>query len=298
MRPDRDLERELRELGPSIEYPPTPDLARAVRRRLEEDAEPAPRRGWFELPVLRWAAVAAVVLIAALPAFSPALRDTVGGWLAGGQGAGQAAGGAGEAAPAGQGEEALSADGSEEVTLMEDGAESRAGVPRSGGGPDMPAPGGGALSPRENPGYGERIPLREARTRLAGRELLLPGLGEPDEVYANGSSRNGVVLVYRAGPGLPALGDTGVGLVLTEVPGSVGSAYFRGETPDVAVVEEVGVGSGRGYWVPAGRRPSSLTDRGGDLSGNVLLWERGGLALRLAADRPQREVVRIAESVR
>lgn len=155
----------------------------------------------------------------------------------------------------------------------------------------MPTSGGRARSRGEIPGYGERIPLREARTRLAGRELLLPGLGEPDEVYANGSSRNGVVLVYRAGPGLPALGDTGVGLVLTEVPGSVGSAYFRGETPDVAVVEEVGVGSGRGYWVPAGRRP-------GDLAGNVLLWERGGLALRLAADRPQREVVRIAESVR
>jgi hypothetical protein len=282
MRPDRDLERELRELGPRIEYPPTPDLARAVRRCLEEDAEPAPRRGWFELPVVRWAAVAAVVLIAALPAFSPALRDTVGGWLAGGQGAGQDAGGAGEAAPAGQGEEALS----------------RAGVPRSGGGPDMLPSGGRARSPGEDQGYGERISLREARTRLAGKELLLPGLGEPDEVYANGSSRNGVVLVYRAGPGLPALGDTGVGLVLTEVPGSVGSAYFRGEIPDIAVVEEVGVGIGRGYWVPAGRRPSSLTDRGGDLSGNVLLWEQGGLALRLAADRPQREAVRIAESVR
>ena len=56
MQPDRDLERELRELGSRVEYPPTPDLARAVRRRLEEAEQPAPRRGWFDLPVVRWAA--------------------------------------------------------------------------------------------------------------------------------------------------------------------------------------------------------------------------------------------------
>lgn len=285
MRPDRDLERELRELGSRIEYPPTPDLARMVRERLEEDEEPTPRPNWSELPVVRWAAVAAVVLIAALPALSPALRDTVASWFEGGQ----TAGGAGEAAPAGRGEE----------PMMESETESRADAPQSGGGRIMPSSGGRARPAGEELGYGERIPLREAHTRLAGREPLLPELGEPDEVYAGGSSRDsGVVLVYRAGSGLPALGNTGVSLVLTEVPGSVGSAYFRGGTPDGAGVEEVSVGSGRGYWVPAGRRSPSLVDRAGDLSGNVLFWERGGLALRLAADQPQREMVWIAESAR
>ena len=89
--PDRthELERELRELGARIEYPPTPDLSRAVRRRLdEEDAEqPARRDGlWSSLP--RWAAAAAaLVFIVALPTFSPTLRATVADWFGSGQGA-------------------------------------------------------------------------------------------------------------------------------------------------------------------------------------------------------------------
>ena len=302
MRPDRNLERELRDLGSGVEYPPTPDLARSVRRRLDEGEEPVPRRGWFDLPVVRWAAVAAVVLIAAVPALSPAARDTVAGWFEGGQAStgGQMADEAGKASPAEGGEQAFSSGrpADEETMMMESEAESRA-VPESGGGAAMPSSGGEARSPGEDLGYGKRIPLREAQTRLAGNEPLLPearGLGEPDAVYASESSRDGgVVLVYRAGSGLPALGDTGVGLVLTEVPGSVESAYLRG---GISGTEEVSVGDGRGYWMSAGGRPSPANRGGGDLPGNVLFWERGGLALRLAADLPKREMIRIAESAR
>lgn len=294
MQPDRDLERELRELGSHVEYPPTPDLARTVRSRLDEGEEPAPHRFRLPLPALKWAAAAAVVLIAAAPALSPAMRDTVAGWFEGGQAStgDQAAGGAGEALSSG------SPGG--EVTMMEDGGGSPADAARpNSGGQIMPGSGGGSRPSGGNLGYGERIPLREAQTRLAGSEPLLPEtLGVPDQVYAGGSSRNGgVVLVYRANSGLPSLGGTGVGLVLTEVPGSVESAYLRGGTLAVAGIEEVSVGSGRGYWVPASGRPSP-TDRAGDLPGNVLFWEREGLALRLGADLPKREMIRIAESVR
>jgi hypothetical protein len=162
----------------------------------------------------------------------------------------------------------------------------------------MPSSGGGALPSGGNLGYGERITLREARTRLGGSELLLPELGAPDRAYAGSSSRNGgVVLVYRARSGLPTMDGTGVGLVLTEVPGSMESAYLRGGTLAVAGVEEVSVGEGQGYWVPAGRRLPSLAGRTGDLSGNALFWEREGLALRLAADLPKWEMIRIASSV-
>ena len=299
MEPDRDLERELRDLGSRVEYPPTPDLARAVRNRLDEGEEPAPRRGWSDLPVVRWTAVAAVILIAAVPALSPAVRDTVAGWFDGGQ---ASTGGAGEALSAGGGGEASRATPDSGSTPMnaEDGA--RADVPQSGGGAAMPGSGGRSRSLGENLGYGERIPLRKAQSRLAGNELLLPEttrLGAPDEVYAGDSSRNGgVVLVYRARSGLPALGDTGAGLVLTEVPGSLESAYLQGGTLAVAGTEEVSVGDGRGYWVPAGRRPLSPADPGGDLPGSVLFWEREGLALRLGADLPKREMIRIAESAR
>lgn len=165
---------------------------------------------------------------------------------------------------------------------------------------DMPTSGGGARHLGRDLGYAKRIPLREAHTRLAGSEPLLPemrGLGAPDDVYAGGSSRDGgVVLVYRAaGSGLPALGDTGVGIVLTERVGDVEAAYFPEEARPVSRFETVEVGGKPGYWSPAGRYLSSRT---GLLGGNVLLWEQGDLALLLEADLPEEEAIRIAESVR
>lgn len=132
--PDRNptpesLDRELRELATRIEHPPTPDLARTARRRIEEeDIQPA-RRGWADLPWLspQWAAAAAVLLIVlAIPAFSPAARDTLTGWFAPG------AGGQGPAQPAVQDPSPGQAAGEQ------------ADIPESGGGRGMPESGGAA----------------------------------------------------------------------------------------------------------------------------------------------------------
>lgn len=89
--PEKELERELRELGSRLEYPPTPDLAMAVRRQIDEEGVQPTRRGWLELPYIspRWAAAAAVLLLfLTVPAFSPAVRDTLSGLFTAGQGAG------------------------------------------------------------------------------------------------------------------------------------------------------------------------------------------------------------------
>jgi hypothetical protein len=273
MQPDRELERELGELGSRIEYPPTPNLPRAVRSQLEEETERTPRRFWPALPGLgRAAAAASVVLI--IIALSPAVRTTVAGWFVSGQGAGS-------------GGEAVRAPSTEQAAQDE----SHAGAVKPSGGGSLMPPAGEGL------GFGDRISLREAR-RVAADELLLPQmpkLGRPDEVYASGPSRNGgVVLVYRARGGLPPLGGTGIGLVLTELPGEVEAEYLaRG-----AGIEDVSVGGERGYWVPAGHRHSSPVKRTDDLPGSVLLWEQGGLALRLEADISKQEAISIAESVR
>lgn len=81
MRPDRDLDRELRDLGTRIEYPPTPDLARSVRSRLEaEDGTSSPVR---TRPQLWWIAAAALLVVLALPVFSLAMREMGGAFSAG-----------------------------------------------------------------------------------------------------------------------------------------------------------------------------------------------------------------------
>lgn len=62
----RDLEAELLELGPSVRFPPTPDLARAVSERIEREGI-RPRR-WYELggsfPVRRSSFLALAALLA------------------------------------------------------------------------------------------------------------------------------------------------------------------------------------------------------------------------------------------
>ena len=96
MPPDRDLDRELRDLGPRVEYPPTPDIAGSVRGRLgaEADSPGSPSRS---RPQLWWIAAAALVLLVAVPVFSLAMREMGGGaFSAGGGAAGGAAGGGAE----------------------------------------------------------------------------------------------------------------------------------------------------------------------------------------------------------
>jgi len=77
---DREIERDLRDLGSRIEYPPTPDIASTVRRQIdEEDAAQQNRRSgfWPSFVSPRWAATAAALVLIAVAIFSPAVRGTL-----------------------------------------------------------------------------------------------------------------------------------------------------------------------------------------------------------------------------
>jgi hypothetical protein len=258
--PDRELERELRELGALIDYPPTPDVAHTARRVLDAEND-RPRRFRMAFPTLRWAAVAAAfVLVVAVPTLSPGLRATIGDWFVA--------------------EEIQSAD-RPAVDAGSAERQSEAGAPAAG-----VSKSGESLALQFS---GERISLREARARMDGALLLprMPKLGKPDEVYAAGTSgKAGVVLVYR--DGLPPLGDTGINLVLTETPGDIRPAYLGARATVGSELERVSVDGGPGYWGSAGHR----------LPGHVLLWEKRGVALRLEVNLPKGQAIRIAESVR
>ena len=267
---DRELERELRELGSLIDYPPTPDVAHAARNLLDEEEDSRPQRFRMVFPKMRWAAVAAAfVLVVAVPTLSPSLRATVSDWFVA---------------------EDIQSAGGPAVDAGSSERQSEAGAPAAGGSKSGTSP---ALAPRF---LGKRISLREARATMDGA-LLMPrnlGLGKPDEVYAGRTSgKEGVVLVYREG--LQPLGDTGINLVLTEIPGNLEPAYLRGKTTVGSELETVSVDEGPGYWSASGRIPSAMDPR---LPGPVLLWEQGGVALRLEADVQKEQAVRIAESVR
>ena len=95
---DRDFDRELRDLGPRVDYPPVPDLAGSVRGRLETEAG-GPGSASRPRLQLRWIAAAALVLLVAVPVFSLAMRDTGGGAFS--------AAGEGEKVPGGETQESI-----------------------------------------------------------------------------------------------------------------------------------------------------------------------------------------------
>ena len=257
---DRELERELRELGSLIDYPPTPNVARAARNVLDEAANEQSRRLRRAFPTMRWAAVAAAfVLVVAVPTLSPGLRATVSDWFVA------------------EDFQSTGVDAGSPERQSEAGAPA-AGVSKS------------ATTPAQAPQFsGERISVREAQARMDGTLILprTPELEKPEEIYAVGTaSKEGVMLVYKYG--LPPLGDTGIHLVLTEVPGDLEPAYLTGRTTAGSKFDRVSVDGNPGYWRSAGNR----------LPGQTLLWEQGGVALRLEANVKKEQAIRIAESAR
>jgi len=76
---DVELERALRELGPRYPYPPTPNLAVAVRRRIVARPAPPVRRLALWRDPLRLALAAAVVLVllGAAALINPTTRDAI-----------------------------------------------------------------------------------------------------------------------------------------------------------------------------------------------------------------------------
>jgi hypothetical protein len=257
---DRELERELRELGSLIDYPPTPNVARAARNVLDEAANEQSRRFGRAFPTMRWAAVAAAfVLVVAVPTLSPGLRATVSDLFVA---------------------EHFQSTG---VEAGSPERQSEAGAPAAGVSKS-------ATTPAQAPQFsGERISVREARARMDGTLILprTPELGKPEEIYTVGTaSKEGVMLVYKYG--LPPLEDTGIHLVLTEVPGDLEPAYLTGRTTAGSKFDRVTVDGNPAYWRSAGNR----------LPGQILLWEQGGVALRLEANVKKEQAIRIAESAR
>jgi hypothetical protein len=81
---EEDLEQSLKDLGARVEYPPTPDLAHTVRRELDEEEQPREARRTLRWPPFlapRWTAVAAVLVLIAIVALSPAMRTTLSGFF-------------------------------------------------------------------------------------------------------------------------------------------------------------------------------------------------------------------------
>ncbi len=146
-------------------------------------------------------------------------------------------------------------------------------------------------------GLGEQLRLGERTTpaaarRAAGAALLRPAaLGRPREIYLD----DGVVtFLYRARSARPIL--------FTQVPGGAGRYVEKFVTRDT---RRVRVGGAPGLLLTGPHAVLFAPSDGGEmrvqqprLAKNTLMWERDGRLLRIEAEQPLGELLRIARSVR
>ena len=275
---DDQLAAALADLGAHVAYPATPDLRARVLTRINE-----PRRlEWWRLlasprygfaPAL---VTLAVVLIAVL-VFSPEARATA-----------------------------------TDILRLRGVEIFRGPVPTPSPTPSRTPTTVGTQSadPLGPLGLGQLVTLDEAKAR-AGYPVVVPNdpaLGAPDEVYLRGvAGSTQVTFLYRTGAGIPLSPQAGIAALVSEIDGGTVDEQFFGKVLDRnTTVEKVAIDGQPGFWIQgqphfffystgvAGRVEQETLR----LAGNTLLWQRGGLLLRLEAQVDQTTALRIAGTVR
>jgi hypothetical protein len=178
--------------------------------------------------------------------------------------------------------------------------------------PGTTGPGASPTSPSPPPeptfiplGLGRRVDLEQAREAVDfGIRVPAPGspVGAIDEVRLNRSVPGGMVsFVYRPAPGLPEIGRSGAGMVITQFDGSVeGLKEYDLARPPVPV----DVDGEDGLFVE-GEHSFLFVDADGELRlgsrrvvGSTLIWQSGdGVVLRIESALPLRRVLSIARSL-
>jgi hypothetical protein len=169
--------------------------------------------------------------------------------------------------------------------------------------PLLPSP-----SPRPAGPLGTRLELGQRygsvpeAERSAGFKAIVPAaLGQPDEVYV----RNGpdvITLVYRTRPDLPATTEPGVGALVMEARATVDSQSFGKLVSPGTQVHPVTVNGGRGFWITGAPHGFFFyLSSGSDqfrLTGDVLIWNQGGLVMRIESGLDERGALTIAGTMR
>jgi hypothetical protein len=260
-----ELELALSRLIAEIEYPPTPDLAATVSRRLHEPERRVGRRQVLELAAPRLtlrrslviAFVALLLSAGAVFAASSTVRNRV-----------------------------LEFFGLRGATV-----EVTSEPPRT--------------PPSTTLELGERLSLDAVRRAAEFSPLVPTLLGVPDQGYLRrGVSGDEVTLVYRPRPSLKK-GRYGLGLLVSEFRGDLARNYVGKVATQASHVERVRIGRYAALWVVGAphyffyRGPDGRVIEGSlRLAENALLIERGRLLVRLEGKISKPSALAIGASLR
>jgi hypothetical protein len=266
---DQILEARLADLGAHLDYPPTPALAGAIAGRLAgiEVRQRVPAQPWWK----RRPVVMATSLLAALAIMVgavPPVRTTVAHWL---------------------GIRGIVIEPVQQNPTPRPQPSSTA----------TPSLGARLL-------LGRQLTLAQARAAVDFPIAVPASLGEPDAVYLRASPPvQFVTLVYLPRSGLPEAPTTGVGLLVTELRGTLASEFLDKFVGPDATVEPVSVNGGAGYFIAGQPHELAYTNAGGTvvndqvrLAGNTLIFERGDVSIRIEANLGRDQALAIAQSLR
>ncbi len=260
-----DLDAGLRALAGSIEFPPTPDLAAAVRSRVSAMSPPARSRWavWTSPPSRRVQLALAVAILAALGlattmTVNPGVRDAVARFLH------------------------LSGASITRVSTL----------------PPAPAV-SGDLATRLS--LGRLVSLDEARAAVSFRVRIPSALGTPAAIYLSSAPAGGeVTLFYGPRVDLPRSTVPEIGALISEFRGDLQPDFFGKLLGPDATVQDVQVDSVSGFWIAGASHEFFY---GSDLlslrlSGNALLWERDLVTLRIESGLSRDRAIAVANSLR
>jgi hypothetical protein len=157
-------------------------------------------------------------------------------------------------------------------------------------------------------GLGRQSTLPQARAAVKWPLLVPTSLGQPDEVYVepapDAPSGGEVTLVYAAQQGIPAAGETGVGVLITEARGAVNSQFFGKMLGPGTTIEPVTVAGSSGYWVSGAPHVVVFVDSTGAvrfetlrLATNSLLINVGGTVVRIEGNLSKAQALEIGASL-
>jgi hypothetical protein len=288
--PDDELGAVLRGIAPDLAAPPVPapdaDPARRARLRLEAEATAsAGRRGILDRLGLRGPSArpvrrALVLAIVALVVLA-AIAGAVGFGLPGIR------------------------------IVFGPGPTPTASPGPAGSGSPVP-PASPSASPSSSPGLpgatlnlGRPVSLEEAR-RTAPIPLSLPAdgrFGPPDAVWID--DRGVVTIIWSPRPGVVSTYPDGLGLIVTELPGSVERAYFEKVLRPGTTIEPVRVRGTTGWWIAGSPHDFVYVDPSGEpvydnnrITGDTLAWSDGTVTYRIETGLGRDEAIRIAGTLR
>ena len=163
------------------------------------------------------------------------------------------------------------------------------------------------LSPGNALQIGEATTLDDATDRTNGTLAMPPitVLGSPDDVFVleqDGAVQ--VTYVYYPRSDLPEVGDTGVGLLISQFDGNTNDSFIQKQLGPNTTIELTEINAQPAFWMTGEPHVFSYERPDGEiyaetirLAANVLLWEQDEKTLRVETTLDRDAAVRIAEAM-